>query len=52
MTIFEAIGIAEKFNDTVFTNTQEMVVAVGALISFAEQWSFLAVKKSGEEVDY
>ena len=51
MTLSEAMDIAEKINNTA-TNTQEMVKAVDVLISFAEQYSFLAVKDDGEDIDY
>ncbi|MBU0959458.1 MAG: hypothetical protein KKB31_05935 [Nanoarchaeota archaeon] len=36
MTLKEAIDIANQFNDTIFTNTQEMVDAVTVLIDYAE----------------
>lgn len=36
MTLKEAIAVANQFNDTIFTNTQEMVNAVDVLISYAE----------------
>ena len=36
MTLKEAIDIANQFNDTIFTNTQEMVNAVAVLIDYAE----------------
>jgi len=36
MTLKEAINVANQFNDTIFTNTQEMVDAVTVLIDYAE----------------
>lgn len=37
MTLEEALKIADRFNNTIFTNTPEMVEAIGVLISFADQ---------------
>jgi len=36
MNLKEAIAVANQFNDTIFTNTQEMVNAVDVLIDYAE----------------
>jgi hypothetical protein len=38
MEIKEAVEIADKFNDTIFTNTEEMVRAVETLLDLAKQY--------------
>jgi hypothetical protein len=38
MEIKEAVEIADKFNDTIFTNTEEIVRAVETLLDLANQY--------------
>lgn len=49
--IREAIGIADKFNDTVFTNTQEMVNAIVVLANLAQSVLDAKVPKEKEETE-
>jgi hypothetical protein len=44
--IKEAVEIADKFNDTIFTNTEEMVRAVETLLDLANQ--YLDIKEPEE----
>jgi len=47
MALDEAITIADKFNDTIFTNTPEMVQAVNVMVEFCKQRKELI---TGEEI--